>query len=306
MRYLVLDITNMLHRTFYANTNEDDKTLAGLASHSALVTINKYFRMFRPDKIVMAFDRHSWRKDYTSSDECLSKKPYKGNRRQSMTPSQQLKYQRFLNHLAEFESLISKCTTIKTLVNDGLEADDLIAGFCQIYSDDDNEIIIISTDSDMAQLLRYTNVRVISPATDKDQSLQEYDDDPLFYLFQKCMRGDPTDNVQSAFPRCRAAKIKQAYTDEFARTNLMNSTWTFDDGNGEQVYRVGDLFKENQLLIDLEKQPNNIRELIFNTIEDEMNKSKQFAMFNMLKFIGKYDLVKIKEGMDQYILMLSK
>ena len=102
MKYLVFDITNILYRTFYAHTTEDDITVAGLAANSALVTINKYYKQYVPHKIIMCFDRYSWRKDYTASDKCISGKPYKGNRRQNMTPSQKARYELFLKHVDEF------------------------------------------------------------------------------------------------------------------------------------------------------------------------------------------------------------
>lgn len=303
MKYLVFDISNLLHRTFFAQRDLDDDTIAGMASHIALVTLNKYFKQFKPHVVVMAFDRSSWRKVYTASDECVSKKPYKGNRRQDMTPAQEAKFQRFMNHLKEFESLIHDNTTIVSLACDSLEADDLIAGFVQIYSDDDNDIVIISADSDLLQLTKHPNVSVISPATDKPQSLDEFGGDPVYYVFQKCVRGDSTDNVQSAFPRVRATRIQKAFNDEFERVQLMAETWS--DHNGVE-FVVGDLFAENEKLINLEKQPKDIRKLIFQTVTEEMERPRQFSMFHILKFIGKYKLVKIKEGIDQYIPLLSR
>lgn len=303
MKYLVFDISNLLHRTFFAQKNEDDETIAGMATHMALTTLNKYFKQFKPHQVVMAFDRSSWRKQYTKSEACLSKKPYKGNRRKDMSPSQELKYQRFMDHLKEFEALIAEHTTIMSLAGDNLEADDLIAGFAQVYSDVDNEIIIISADSDLLQLTRYDGVRVISPATDKEQSLAEYNNDPVYYLFQKCVRGDPTDNIQSAFPRVRSARIQKAFEDPFERTQLMKEVWT--DHNGVE-FLVEDLFNENQLLIDLSKQPHAIRMSILETIDNEADRSRQFSMFYLLKFIGKYKLNKIKDSIDQYIPLLSR
>jgi hypothetical protein len=70
-------------------------------------------------------------------------------------------------------------------------------------------------------------------------------------------------------------------------------------------FTVKDLFKENQILIDLEKQPNDIRMRILETIDREMNKKRQFSMFHFLQFVGKHQLVKIKESMDQYLPLLS-
>jgi 5'-3' exonuclease len=302
MKYLVFDISNLLYRSFFVQRQEDDETLAGLATHTALVMLNKYYKAHKPDKVVMAFDRKSWRKEYTASEECLSKKPYKGNRRQDMTESQKLKYERFIAHMREFEALISEQTTIMTLVQERLEADDVIAGFCQFVADEDNEIVIISTDSDLLQLLRYTNVRIVSPANDKEQFLSDYDQDPLFYLFTKCLRGDPTDNVQSAYPRVSSKRIRAAYDDPFEQVKLMNETWTNQD---KVEFRVKDLYAENQKLIDLSMQPEDIRDLIDLSIAKSLTQKKQFSMFFILKFLGKYKLNKIKESLDQYIPMLS-
>jgi 5'-3' exonuclease, N-terminal resolvase-like domain len=303
MKYLCFDISNMLYRSFYAKRDEADDTAADLAIHSALITLNKYVKQYKPDRVVMAFDKKSWRKEYTASDVCLSKKPYKGNRRKDMTPSQQIKYQQFLHHLDEFQLLIAQHTTIITLVQDRLEADDLIAGFCQIVGNSDNFITIISADSDLLQLVRYPNVQVISPATDKPQSLSDFDGDPLYYLFAKCLRGDPTDNVQSAYPRIRSTKIKEAYADPYVRTSIMKESWTNEN---KVQFKVEDLFAENQILIDLEKQPQDIRDLITNSIDEALMKERVFSLFHLLKFIGKHKLEKIKENIDQYIPMMSK
>jgi hypothetical protein len=300
----VFDISNILYRTFFAQKDETDEVLAGLATHSALTTLNKYFKMYKPTKgVVMAFDRSSWRKVYTASDACLSKLPYKGKRRQDMSPSQKEKYARFMDHLKEFELLIIEHTTIATLAYDSLEADDLIAGFCQLHADADEPIIVVTADSDMLQLAKNPGVTVVSPATDKPQSLDDYFNDPEFYVFMKCIRGDPTDNVQSAYPRVYATRIKKAYDDPFERVQLMKETWTNPDG---VEFVVEDLFKENELLINLEKQPEDIRDLIEAVVTVSMARQRQFSMFHIMKFIGKYKLNRIKDSIDQYIPLLSR
>ena len=302
MKWLVFDISNLLHRTFFAQKNEDEDVIAGMATHSALTTLNKYFKMFKPDRVVMALDRSSWRKEYTASEQCLSKKPYKGNRRQDMTQAQQEKYARFLNHLKEFEALIANHTTIITLACNRLEADDLIGGFCQLSVPTD-EVIVVTTDTDMSQLLKYSHVRVVSPATDEDHTLEKFDNDPLFYLFAKCIRGDATDNVQSAYPRVRLERIRKAFDDPYEYVKLMNEEWTNQTGT---TFRVEDMFKENQTLIDLEKQPDDIRTLIEDTIFDALEKKREFSMFYLLQFVGKYKLERIKDTIDQYLPLLSR
>jgi 5'-3' exonuclease len=249
----------------------------------------------------MAFDRQSWRKSYTASDLCISKKPYKGNRRKDMSPSQQAKYQRFLNHLREFESLIIEHTTIISLFADGLEADDLIAGFVQTHPDD--ELVIISADNDLLQLHKHPNIRQISISNDKELSLEEYNNDADYFLFVKCIRGDAGDNVMSAFPRVRLTKLEKAYTDTFEKVQIMKSRWKDHDGN---EFLVEDVYEENRLLMDLEQQPEVIRKKILSTIKESTEKQRKFSMFHMMKYLGKYELEKIKESIDQYLPMLSK
>lgn len=300
--YVIFDLNSVLHRTFFANKDEDEDALVGLAVHVGLTTLNKYFKMVNPRrKVIVAFDRSSWRKEYTASEKCLSQIPYKGNRRKDMTPTQAAKFERYINHVKELEKLITNHSTIVTLAGDGLEADDLIAGFCQIYNEE--EIVVVSTDSDLWQLMKYPNVRCLSPATGEFASLKDYGDDANYYLFQKCIRGDmQSDNIRSAYPRVQTKRILKAYTDEYERVALMKETWT--DQNGKVVL-VEDAFKENQLLIDLEKQPNEIRMHIYNTVEESMNTKKKFSHFHIMRYLGKYELEKIADNMDQYIRLLS-
>ena len=301
--WLVFDISNLLYRTFFSQKNETDEELAGLATHQALTTLNKYFKIYKPTKgVVMAFDRSSWRKEYTAGDKCVSKRPYKGTRRKDMTPSQREKYARFMDHLKEFELLIIEHTTIATLAYDSLEADDLIAGFCQLYANPDEPIVVITADSDMLQLAKNPGVTIVSPATDKPQSLDDYFNDPEFYVFMKCLRGDSSDNVQSAYPRVPAKRIKKAYDDPFERVQMMKETWTHPDGT---VFVVEELFAENELLINLEKQPQDIRDLMEAVVTVSMARPRQFSMFHIMKFIGKYKLNRIKDSIDQYIPLLS-
>ncbi len=303
--YLLFDISNLLFRSFHANPTESDETIAGLSIFMAMQTLNKYYKQYKPrKKVVMAFDRHSWRKSYTAEHDFL--KPYKGNRRQDMTAAQRAKFERFLHHLKEFEALIINHTTIVTLFGDRLEADDLIAGFVQQERDDN--VVIITADSDMAQLLKYDNVELISPITDKPQAtLDKYYGDAEYYLFFKCVRGDASDNVMSAYPRVQATKIKEVYNnaldgDGYKYINFMNEKWT--DQN-KREFTVGEMFKHNQILIDLECQPDDIKKLISEVIETELALKKHFSYFHILKFIGKYKLKKLADNIDNFVPMLS-
>lgn len=326
MKYLVFDISNVLYRTFFANKQLDVDTSTGLAHHTALMSMNKFYRQFNPDKVVMALDRSSWRKAYTASEECISEKKYKGNRRQKMTPSEQEKFARFMNHVQELEEIIRKHTSIICLAADGLEADDLIAGFIEAYGEDgEDEIIVISRDRDLAQMLGkgkdvfYPNVVQFDPVTGEEITIETAIKDLFkekkkstippefhnvdFFLFSKCLKGDTVDNVQSALPGVRKTRIIKAYTDPFERVNLLNETWTNQD---KKEFITKQLFEEGQKLMNLRQQPDDIRNIIFKTILHEMDNPGEFSYFHFLKFLGKYELKEISKNLENLAPMFSR
>jgi len=310
-KILVFDISNMLYRTFFVNKMKHSvEESAGLAHHAALITLNKYFRNFKPHKVVMAFDRTSWRKAYTADEElCISKKPYKGNRRQNMTPAEKEMFAKFIRHISDFEDMITKQTSVICLAGDGLEADDLIAGVAETFPDD--EVIIVSADKDLIQLLRGPYVKLIDPATGKDRRKllnDEYGGDVDYFMFEKCIRGDTGDNVQSAFPGVRKTRIKKAYTDAFEQVNLMNETWSIGAKGTDEFkeFMVKELFEENTLLMDLTAQPDVIKEMVKETIDEAFENPGQYSHFHFLKFLGKYELKKISEQVDNFVKMLSR
>lgn len=300
-KILMFDGSNILYKTFYANTNEDAMTVTGLAHHAALTTLNKYHKLHKPNMTVVAFDRSNWRKDYTKSDACVSKKLYKGNRRLTMTPKQQEKYEIFCEHVTEFEGILREQTGIVTLAGDKLEADDLMAGVVELFHQT-HDIVIVSADKDLMQLLRYPSVVLIDPATGKPRTLVEYNMDADYFMFVKCIRGDAGDNVQSAYPRVRMTRIKQAYEDPYERANLMEETWT--DAESREL-KVKELFAENELLMDLFKQPKTIRRQILETVDVGFDNKGKFSMFHFLRFCGKYELKNISSSIEQFAKMLS-
>lgn len=304
MRYLVFDATNFLFRTLYGHIGEEEDVVAGLAFHTALISLNKYYRESKPHKIIMCFDRPNWRKEYTLSEECSFEHIYKEHRQKGLTPSQKEKLQQFHAHMREFENLMKTHTSVITMAEDGLEADDLISGVVQVLSNEDNEITIVSTDKDFIQLLKFPNTHILNPDTGKLRTLEKWDGSAEYFLFEKCIRGDlQSDNIPSAYPRVRSDRLKKAFKDPFEHESLMNETWISPTG---KEYKVKDRFKENKLLIDLTKQPKDIRIKIFNTVERSLESPGKFSLFYFLRFLGKFELKELTKNADQYAEMLSR
>lgn len=326
MKRMIVDTPNLLFRVFAMNAekikastqnaeNTDDVDAVneaqrelGFCLHVALSSMLKHFKKHKPDQVAVVFEgRQNWRKAYTLSDACVSKKVYKGNRVRDASMDM------LFELIDNFRKLVSEHTSIVVLQNDYLEGDDLIAGYAQRFSAMGDEVVIISGDKDFMQLYRLPNVSLINPDTGKDRRFEpkHKDFDAEWYLFEKCVRGDGGDNVPSAYPRCRTTKIRAAFEDEYARTNLFNETWKIVDHedplNEEkwQVFRVGDLVAENKLLVDLFEQPTEVRSLIDETLDNELANHGKWNMFHFLRFCGKYGLNQVAENVSNYADMFA-
>jgi 5'-3' exonuclease len=209
-----------------------------------------------------------------------------------------------------------------------LEADDLVAGWIQSHPDDHHTIV--SSDTDFHQLLaenvnQYNGIadelHTITGIFDKkgkaviDKKTKEAKTipDPKWILFEKCMRGDTSDNVFSAYPgvRTKGTKNKVGLTEAFADreskgfnwNNLMLQRWV--DHNGVE-HRVLDDYLRNVTLVDLTAQPNNIKEKIATTIAQGARPlSRPMIGAQFLKFCGRFQLNKMSEQTNQYVSFLE-
>ena len=127
------------------------------------------------------------------------------------------------------------------------------------------------------------------------------------------MRGDPTDNIFSAYPgvRTKGSKNKigllEAYSDRdkkgFNWNNLMLQRWT--DHNGVE-HRVLDDYERNRVLVDLSAQPAEIKTKIVDTInKGAVRKSCSMVGAQFLKFCGKYELNRLSENSTQFAEFLG-
>lgn len=298
---MIVDVSNLLHRTFYVHTTEDFDLITAMAYKSTFLTLNKYYKDFAPNKVVLAFDDHNnWRKKFTASGKCVTKRQYKGNRRQNLSPKQHEQYVLFLKFIDDFEVLLKKHTSIVCIKGDELEADDIIAGFVEAFSDE-HKVTILSQDKDFQQLLRNDNVQLCDPAT-KNITKRE-DIDVEYLLFEKFFRGDGSDNVQNAYPGAATKRIQKAFTDKFELANMLQHQWI--DPKDQTVYKVGDLFEENKKLMDLTKQPEEIRDRIFESIEEAFANQSRYSHFDFLRFLGQYNLKEVSKSVSNLIPLLS-
>jgi len=295
----------------------------GLALQTTLMSSNAVAKMFKIDHAVFALEGHSWRKAVYPA--------YKANRAEQRALRTPAEVEEDTMFYAAYDSLVEFLTT-KTNVScikcPNAEADDVIARFVYLHPND--EIIINTADTDYDQLLtdkikRYNGVTGelftvngvfddrYKPIKDNKTGLQKTVDDPKFILFEKCVRGDKSDNVFSAYPGVRTkgskskAGIMEAYADitrkGYIWNAFMQNTWK-DHNNVEK--RVLDEYERNVRLIDLTAQPVEIKEAVDAAIRAELNVTpKPQIGWHFLKFCGKFELNRLKESPNEYVTWMT-
>lgn len=316
--YILVDTANTFFRARHTVRGSlNDKV--GMSLHTILGSIRKAWRDFKGDHVIFCLEGRSWRKDYYE--------PYKRNRqeaRDAHSPKEAEEDRVFWETFDQFKEFILNKTNTTVLHHPQLEADDLIAGWIRLHPNDNH--VIISTDGDFAQLIapnvkQYNGVMTTTithegyfdekgrPVVDKKTKEVKPAPDPEWLLFEKCMRGDTSDNIFSAYPGVREkgtknkVGLREAYADRnskgYAWNNLMLQKWL--DHNGVE-HRVLDDYTRNKLLCDLTAQPDNIKKIIDDVICSEEHKSKNIPQvgIRLLKFCAEYDLDKISEHVQSY------
>ena len=324
MKYLIVDTANTFFRARYAAHRQSDTwDKLGFAIHVTLASVAKAFRDQKADHVVFCLEGRSWRKDFYE--------PYKKNRavaRAALTEKEAEEDQLFWESFDELKTFLYEKSNCTVLRHEHLEADDLVAGWIQAHPEDQH--VIVSSDTDFYQLLgpnvkQYNGIsdelhtiegifdKKGAPVKDKKTKENKSIPDPTWILFEKCMRGDASDNVFSAFPGVRTTGsknkvgLKEAYEDRdkkgFAWNNLMLQRWT--DHNGKE-HRVLDDYQRNVTLVDLTAQPDDVKVKIAETIAvNSVTKTVPQIGTKFMKFCGKYDLKRISDNVQQYVDFLS-
>ena len=318
MKRLVCDVSNLFWRAVSAQQRygpSDASESAGLGLHMCLMSLRKHWNNIQPDKLAIVFEgKKNWRKEYTRSEECYSRRLYKGNR--VADPSMAVLF----DIMRAFEDMAREYTNIVTLVDPILEGDDLLAGYAQHFTALGDEVTILSGDKDFVQLLDLPKLKLVNPDDGKERTIEGVCGvaDAGYFMFEKCIRGDAGDNVLPAFPRLRKSRMHKAYgvsgtvvdplkADAFEMSNILNSEWEFIDSETDQkrMMSVEKMMDENNLLMNLRAQPQHVKDRIAEVIAHESENHGEFNFFRFNQFLGKYQLKQIAERSQDFVGMFS-
>ena len=324
MKYALIDTANTFFRARHvASRNSDPWEKVGMALHLTLASVNQIVRKFGVDHTVFCLEGRSWRKDFYE--------PYKKNRivdAMTQTDADREENALFWDTYEKFTTFIKERTNCSVIRHERAEADDVIGRFVHLHPND--QIYIISSDTDYIQLIsdnvfQYNGIsnELITldgyinekgkPVLDKKTKEPKLLGDPQWHLFMKCMRGDSSDNVFSAYPGVREKGTKnkvgltEAYEDRnkqgFNWNNVMLQKWM--DHNGVE-HKVRDDYERNRTLIDLTAQPDDIKQLVDDAIRTSVRTETMGQVgMHFMKFCGKYELTKMSEQAETYARWLS-
>ena len=319
MTHILVDTANTFFRARHVIRGDTSEKI-GMAIHITMNSIKKAWQDFNGSHLVFCLEGRSWRKDHYA--------PYKRNRKEAMealTLKEKEENEVFWECYDDLTNFIKTKTNATVLQNPRAEADDLIARWIDKHPD--NKHVIISTDKDLNQLVnenvkQYNGIAETTithegwfdvkgnPVIDKKTKAPKGAPDIEWIIFEKSMRGDPSDNIFSAYPgvRTKGTKnkigLRDAFGDRQAKgytwNNLMLTKWVDHEGN---EHRVIDDYERNKLLVDLHAQPEAIVEELDQTITQAKaeNKSIDQVGIRFMKFCAKYDLNKISEQAQLYV-----
>jgi len=319
MTHLLVDTANTFFRARHVirgNTSEK----IGMAIHIIMNSVKKAWTDFDGSHLVFCLEGKSWRKEHYA--------PYKRNRKElfeAMTEKEKEENKVFWECYDDFTDFLKTKTNATVLQNARAEADDLIARWIDKHPNDKH--VIISTDKDLNQLIN-ENVKQYNGVTEQTITHEGWFDskgnevidkktkepkgapDIEWIIFEKSMRGDPSDNIFSAYPGVRKKSTKnkigllEAFADRQAKgytwNNLMLTKWVDHDG---KEHRVLEDYERNKLLVDLHAQPEAIVEELDQTIANAIseNKNIQQVGIRFMRFCAKYDLNRISEQAQLYV-----
>lgn len=208
--------------------------------------------------VIAADSKNVWRKDIYPE--------YK----MSSTTNDDPYYPNVLEAVDKVFDLFDKNTAALSIKVPRCEADDIIGYWCL---NSKTESIILSNDGDYKQL-QSDLVSQFSPTQKKFVECEN----PGYELFLKCIRGDKNDNIPSAYPRVKTTTIKEAFEQPLSMANMFETV--LKDGR-----KVGDNFKLNSSLIDLSKQPNDIKDRIHSFINNYEN--SKFKQISTIQYVSK-------------------
>lgn len=149
-KIIMIDFSLYLHRAVYS-LNRNPENIPTYLALRMIMSCLKKIGVDPDDRIIVALDAHSWRKDYD--------KTYKADRAEVKEKSG-IDWNYHYEQFNKLEQQLDNATDWNFIRVNPLEADDLMAVGARFFKD--KEVVLITYDSDMEPLMSYPNVKIFS------------------------------------------------------------------------------------------------------------------------------------------------
>lgn len=263
--YQQIAISNLMEQIGSSKSSVDEN----LVRHMILNTIRTYVKKFKeshgPEVIIACDNRNYWRRDVFPY--------YKAGRKKARAASGH-DWSSIFESLNKIREELKESSPYKVIDVDGAEADDIIGTLVQKYSATE-KVMILSSDKDFAQLQRYPNVEQFSPILKKFVK----EPFPLIQLKQLIIRGDKGDGIPNILS---SDDVFVAGGRQKPITESKIIKWLNQDPKefcNDEMFRN---YSRNEIMIDLTKVPDSLKQNILNTYEAAKGKTKQEFMNYMI------------------------
>jgi hypothetical protein len=258
-------ISNLMEQIGSSKTAVDES----LVRHMILNTIRTYVKKFKAEfgtNIIIACDNKKyWRREIFPY--------YKANRKKSRESSGH-DWNSIFDCLNKIRDELREHSPYKVIEVDTAEADDIIAVLTIKHSANE-KVMILSSDKDFAQLQKYSNVEQYSPI------LKKFIKEPLpsAQLKQLVIRGDKSDGIPNILSKddVFVEGVRQKPITEAKIINWMNQKP--EEFCTEEMLRN---YNRNEILIDLTRIPENLKQSIIDTYESSKGRTRQEFMNYMV------------------------
>jgi 5'-3' exonuclease len=244
-------ISNLMQQI---GSNPKMKLDENLIRHMVLNSLRSYAKQFKQkygDIVIACDSKRYWRRDVFPF--------YKAHRKKDRDKSE-FDWHLIFETLNKIRDELKEFFPYRVIEVDGAEADDIIAVLTARYAPS-QDVLILSSDKDFVQLQKYPNVTQYSPILKRFLKTENAVD----YIKEHIIRGDKGDGIPNFLSPDNTFVAGE-------RQKVINSKKLKEWINGKpEDFCTTDLmlrgYKRNQMLVDLDYVPENIKSSIVDTYD---------------------------------------
>lgn len=293
---VLFDLNHVAYRCLFACQRDIKSVGWAYFKHAMYNTIFNMCQKFEAEEVILCVDsKENWRKKIYPE--------YKETRKEKREAQEDIDWSAFFTAFTEFVAEIKAFFPFYVLQVKYMEADDIAGVLARVWQT--KEKIVITSDGDYLQLLRYPKIKVFDPIKNRFLAC----DDPLRHLKIKVLMGDKGDNIKAIKPKV-GEKTAEKMVDkpELLQELFNDTTVSYTTKEGKEI-TLGEEYKEryknNMILIDLSRTPEVLTKALMKSIDEyQLPTGKEiFQYFTKNKF---RDLASRMSNIDQIVERVVK